>query len=402
MDAVQGIRVHFTLDLYQHWSPAVIRCNKKQSTMSMETGDESAATDTEATEPPIGVVAAPPMEVTEPPIGVVEETTAEETEPPVAVVDAVAIHRMTRNKGVKKSRFTWSHHGTKPSYGSTYIVNERNHKDEILIRHLLVDQPWKARHGHVKAAWDSLLDNLLTEKREGVCVFDGASVVTLRKRYEQVYLHLGKTWTQEKEKRNQEEASEDEEPETDNQRTTKQLIKQGILDLYEEFLQHEEQLESEKQEEKQQDAHGKMAAICIREAALGQLRGNSRKTSYKEQSTSSSSSVCNKARADVATDATTLAADNTSGGSNNELDDDGAHESPLIRMKRGPSPTSLPSSTKKQQSLSDVDSIVKDVVKSSSSRQERMLGLQEKKWTTKRNAKNVNGWRKRIAKRRWI
>ena len=271
-----------------------------------------------------------------------------------------------------------------------------------MIHHLLVDQPWKACHGHVKAAWDSLLDNLLTENREGVCVFDGASVVTLRKRYEQVYLHLGKTWTQEKEKRNQEEASEDEEPETDNQRTTKQLIKQGILDLYEEFLQHEEQLESEKQEEKQQDAHGKMAAIRIREAALGRLQGNSRKTSYKEQSTSSSSSVCNEARADVATDATTLAADNTSGGSNNELDDDGAHESPLIRMKRGPSPTSLPSSTKKQQSLSDVDSIVKDVVKNSSSRQEHMLGLQEKKWTTKRNAKNVNGWRKRIAKRRWI
>ena len=368
----------------------------------METGDDSAATDTQATEPPIGVVAATDMEVMEPPIDVVKETCAEVTEPPVAVVDAVAIHRMTRNKGAKKSRFTWSHHGTKQCSGSTYIVNKRNHKDEILIRHLLVDQPWKARHGHVKAAWDSLIDNLLTEKREGVCVFDGASVVTLRKHYEQVYLHLGKTWTQEKEKRNQEEASEDEEPETDNQRTMKQLIKQGILDLYEEFLQHEDQLESEKQEEKQQDAHGKMAAIRISEAALGRLRGNSRKTSYKEQSTSSSSSVCNEARADVATDATTLAADNTSGCSNNEVDDNVVHESPLIRMKRGPSPMSLPSSTKKQQSVSDVDSIVKDVVKNSSSRQERMMSLQEKKWTTRRNAKNVNGWRKRTAKRRWI
>ena len=55
----------------------------------------------------------------------------------------------------------------------------------------------------------------------------------------------------------------------DNQCTTKQFIKQGILDLYEEYIQHEEQLESEKQEEEEQDAHGKMAAICIREAALG-------------------------------------------------------------------------------------------------------------------------------------
>ena len=99
-------------------------------------------------------------------------------------------------------------------------------------------------------------------------MFDGASVVTLRKRYEQVYLHLGKTWLQEKEKCNQEEASEDEEPDTDNQCTTKQLIKQGIMDLYEEFIQHKDQLESEKQEEKQQDAHGKMVAIRIREVTV--------------------------------------------------------------------------------------------------------------------------------------
>ena len=28
------------------------------------------------------------------------------------------------------------------------------------------------------------------------------------------------------------------------------------MDLYEEFIQHKDQLESEKQEEKQQDAHG--------------------------------------------------------------------------------------------------------------------------------------------------
>ena len=62
---------------------------------------------------------------------------------------------------------------------------------------------------------------------------------------------------QEKEQCNQEEASEDEELDTDTQRTTKQLIKQGNMDLYKEIIQHEEELESEKQEEKQQDAHGK-------------------------------------------------------------------------------------------------------------------------------------------------
>ena len=148
--------------------------------MSMETGNDSGATDREAMEPPIGVVGAtdkeatePPIgvvgdtrrEVTEPPIGVVRATGSEVMEPPIGVVDAVAIHHMTTwRKAAKKSRFTWSHHGTKPNSGSMYIVNEWNHKDEILICHLLADQPWKAQHGHVMSAWDSLLENLLTEK----------------------------------------------------------------------------------------------------------------------------------------------------------------------------------------------------------------------------------------------
>ena len=196
------------------------------------------------------------------------------------------------------------------------------------------------------SAWDSLLENLLTEKRDGACVFEGASVVTIRKQYEQVYLHLGKTLMQEKEKRNQEEALEDKEMDTDTQRTTKQLIKQGIMDLYKESIQHEEELESEKQEEKQQDAHGKMVAIRIREAALGRLRQKNCKTSYKEQSTSSSSSVGNEATADATENAAAEAGNNTSGHSNYDICDGVIQESPLIRNKKGLSPTNLPSSSK--------------------------------------------------------
>ena len=165
MDPGERKRVHAMLVLYQHWSPALLACNKEQSTMSMETGDDSGATVTEVMEPPIAVVRATGTQVKEPPIAVVGATGREVMEPPIAVVDAVAIHRMkTRRKAAKKSRFTWSHHGTKPNSGSMYIVNKSNHKDEILIRHLLADQPWKAHHGHVMAAWDSLLENLLTEK----------------------------------------------------------------------------------------------------------------------------------------------------------------------------------------------------------------------------------------------
>ena len=189
---------------------------------------------------------------------------------------------------------------------------------------------------------------------------------------------------QEKEKRNEEEASEDDEPDTDTQHTTKQLIKQGIIDLYEESIQHEEELESEKQEEKQQDAHGKMTAICIREAALGRLRQKSHKTSYKEQSTSSSSSICNEATADATENAVAEAGDNTSRCSSYDISDGVIQESPLIWNKKGPSPMNLPSSSKKQQSASDVDMILKDAVRNSSGRQEHMIDLQEKKMEYKK------------------
>ena len=150
------------------------------------------------------------------------------------------------------------------------------------------------------------------------------------------------------------------------------------MDLYEEFIQHKRELESEKQKEKQQDAHGKMAAIHIREAALGRQRLKSHKTRYKEQSTSSSSCVCNELTADATENATAEDGDNTSGCSNYGIIDGAVQESPLIQNKKGPSPTNIPLSSKKQQSASDVDMILKDAVRNSSGCQERMIDLQEK------------------------
>ena len=106
------------------------------------------------------------------------------------------------------------------------------------------------------------------------------------------------------------------------------------MDLYEEFIQHKEDLDSEKQEGKQQDAHGEMLAIRIRDTALGRLRMKSCKRSYKEQSTSASSSVCNKLTADATENATAEAGDNTSGCSNYDIVDGAVLESPLIWTKK--------------------------------------------------------------------
>ena len=57
-----------------------------------------------------------------------------------------------------------------PKFVETYIVHEKNCKDEILIRHLIQVTPWKARHGQVKSAWEKVINGILLEKWEGSCI----------------------------------------------------------------------------------------------------------------------------------------------------------------------------------------------------------------------------------------
>ena len=79
----------------------------------------------------------------------------------------------------------------------TYIVHEENHKDEILINHLMQVSPWKAQHGNVKAAWKKVMDGILLEKIEVSFIFGGNYVYTIQNRYQNVYLALGATWKKE-------------------------------------------------------------------------------------------------------------------------------------------------------------------------------------------------------------
>ena len=57
-------------------------------------------------------------------------------------------------KKTKKTRFTWSHPGINPQCPSTYLVHNDNIKDEIFIRRLLHEAPWKAPFGKVTCAWN--------------------------------------------------------------------------------------------------------------------------------------------------------------------------------------------------------------------------------------------------------
>ena len=133
------------------------------------------------------------------------------------------------------------------------------------------EAPWKAPFGKVTCAWNGLTQKLLSEKHDGAKLFTGANVQTLRKRYQQVYLHQGQVWTKEREKCNQEEASEDNEMDSDQLCSTKQRIKQGIEAPYEESVLHEEELAAQKTMQQENEENGKLAAIQIHTAALGKL-----------------------------------------------------------------------------------------------------------------------------------
>ena len=95
-------------------------------------------------------------------------------------------------------------------------------------------------------------------------VFEDASMITIQCRYEG-YINLAKRWTSERDKHNQEEKSEDEEPDTVSSKTQKQMIKQGILEMYEDVQLFEEEVKNGKRANEEKEAMEKAAAeeICL-------------------------------------------------------------------------------------------------------------------------------------------
>ena len=290
----------------------------------------------------------------------------------------------------KKSRFSWSHHGTNPKYVDTYIVHEENYKDERLICHLMQVCPWKARHGNVKAAWKKVLDGLLLEKIDGNFMFAGINVMTIRNRYQNVYLVLGDKWRKEQEQRNVEEASEDEEPENQNERTMKQLIKQGIKDLYEDHIQHEEEVQEQKTNDKEKEEKGKIAATRIKEAALGCLkqRQSTLKVASQRQTRSKTKKNHPKTKGKSASSSSSSSGDGNSSSTANDDEeyaddkDDSPNkapdvvETPRTKLTFGQN-SSKSSSTSKHKNHYSVDSVVEKVIQQNADRQEKLLEMQQ-------------------------
>ena len=74
-------------------------------------------------------------------------------------------------------------------------------------------------------------------------------------------------WTSKRDKHNQEAKSEDDEPDAESSRTRKQMIKQGIMDIYEDVLLFEEEIKNGKRGNEEKEAMEKAAAEEIRQAA---------------------------------------------------------------------------------------------------------------------------------------
>ena len=161
---------------------------------------------------------------------------------------------LLETSNTKKKRFVWSF--TIDPDLPNFLVDDNNYQDELLIRCILQDSPWRAKHGDKETSWETIMSSLADQQHHSKNLFEGASLITIQQRYEG-YLNLARRWTLEREKHNQEEKSEDEECDAASSWTTKQMIKHGILDIYEDVQLFKEEIKNGKRENEEKEAMGK-------------------------------------------------------------------------------------------------------------------------------------------------
>ena len=111
------------------------------------------------------------------------------------VVVAVPVLRETSN--AKRKRFVWSL-GIDPDFPN-FFVDDNHYQDKLLIRHILQESPWRVKHGTQKTSSETIMSTLADQQHHSENVFEGASLITIRQRYEG-YLNLARRWTLERER----------------------------------------------------------------------------------------------------------------------------------------------------------------------------------------------------------
>ena len=85
------------------------------------------------------------------------------------VVVAVPVLRETSN--TKKKRFVWSF-AIDPDLPS-FLVDDNNYQDKLLIRCILQESPWRAKHGAKKTSWETIMSSLADQQHRSENVFEG-------------------------------------------------------------------------------------------------------------------------------------------------------------------------------------------------------------------------------------
>ena len=232
-----------------------------------------------------------------------------------------------------------------------------------------------------------MLDGLLLEKIDGNFVFAGINVMTIRNRYQNVYLVLGDKWRKEREQRNVEEASEDEELESQNKRTMKQLIKQGIEDLYEDHIQHEEEVQEQKTNNKEKrgeredcgNTHQRsstwsptMMAVDTKGCISATNKEQNQKKSSQDERKIGIIIIKQQWGSSTANDNEEYVDDKDA--SPNKTPD--VVETPRMKLTFGQN-SSKSSSTSKHKNHYSVDSVVEEVMQQNADRQEKLLEMQQ-------------------------
>ena len=89
---------------------------------------------------------------------------------------AVAVPMTTQTSYKKKKQFIWSF-SIDPDLPN-FLVDDNNYQDELLIRCIIQESPWRAKHGVKKASWDSVMTLLADQQQCGTTYYNGLSCAT--------------------------------------------------------------------------------------------------------------------------------------------------------------------------------------------------------------------------------
>ena len=89
----------------------------------------------------------------------------------------VAVPVVTQTTLQKKKRFVWSF-SIDPDLPN-FLVDDNNSQDELLIRCIVQESLWRAKHGAKKTSWESVMSLLANQQHELSNVFDGATMITI-------------------------------------------------------------------------------------------------------------------------------------------------------------------------------------------------------------------------------